>query len=319
MSISAIITVYNKIDTIEKCLKSIQDQKYRNFEAVIVDDGSTDKSEKIIEKFLDDKRFKMIRVQNGGVSRARNIGIKSAVNDYIVFIDGDDYIDVDYFQNLYEEENKYPEKTTIMSGFKMNNIDHLPDKKNFKTDELINHYSELSYFLNLPISKLYDAKVIENNNILFNEDLRYGEDLEFNLRYFKFVSEIKFVNTAYYNVIEQKGGLSRSKVPLMLNYQMKIIETAQELYGNDYETSIGAQQIVIKAIKTLFNYDIKNEPIKVFIKHVKILSQLLNTEEYLMEISLNKRSIQDKLIFYLIKKNAWKLLIIIFTVKRKLQ
>ena len=93
MKFSIVIPVYNVEGYIEKCLNSIKIQTYSNFEVIIVNDGSPDNSEKKIKTFLKDKRFKYYKKENGGLSDARNYGIKYTTGDYLLFVDSDDYID----------------------------------------------------------------------------------------------------------------------------------------------------------------------------------------------------------------------------------
>lgn len=104
MNYSIIIPVYNVEKYIDKCLKSISEQTYDKFEVIIVNDGSPDESVKIINKYVKkDKRFHLYDKENGGLSDARNYGLKQAKGDIVLFIDGDDYIDKDLLLKLNDE------------------------------------------------------------------------------------------------------------------------------------------------------------------------------------------------------------------------
>lgn len=100
--ISVIIPVYNTEKYLEKCLDSIINQTYQDFEIVIINDGSIDNSQNIIEKYLDkyQNKIKCINKENGGLSSTRNYGIEVARGDYIIFVDSDDYIKKDLFEQL---------------------------------------------------------------------------------------------------------------------------------------------------------------------------------------------------------------------------
>ncbi len=87
--ISVVIPLYNKEQIIEKCLQSVLSQDYDDFEVIIVNDGSTDRSVEIV-KAIDDSRIRLIEQENGGPSKARNTGVKNAKGDWIVFLDADD-------------------------------------------------------------------------------------------------------------------------------------------------------------------------------------------------------------------------------------
>ena len=99
--ISVIVPVYNIVDFIGNCLRSLAEQTIYDFEVIIVDDSSTDQSNSIIKQFCrQDTRFQLISKSNGGVSSARNIGLKCAKGEYIAFVDGDDYVAADYLEFL---------------------------------------------------------------------------------------------------------------------------------------------------------------------------------------------------------------------------
>ena len=104
MKYSIIIPVYNVEKYIKKCLESILNQSYNKYEVIIVNDGSPDNSVEIINKYVKkDERFHLFNKENGGLSDARNYGVKQATGDIIVFIDGDDYIDKDLLLNINNE------------------------------------------------------------------------------------------------------------------------------------------------------------------------------------------------------------------------
>ena len=98
MNISVIIPVYNGEKYIKRCIESIKKQTFYNWEVILVDDGSKDKTGEICDKYAgEDIRIKVIHKSNEGVSIARNVGINNATGDYITFIDSDDWIDSDFF------------------------------------------------------------------------------------------------------------------------------------------------------------------------------------------------------------------------------
>lgn len=107
--VSVIIPVYNTENYIEKCLESVKDQTLKNIEIIVVNDGSTDNSSSIIKKFINNNKqlnIKYLEKENGGLSDARNYGIKYATGDYICLLDSDDYLDVNLLKNLEKYMNK---------------------------------------------------------------------------------------------------------------------------------------------------------------------------------------------------------------------
>lgn len=137
MKFSLIIPVYNIEKYILKCLTSIYKQNYNNYEVIIVNDGSLDNSEKIINDFIKDKKqFKLYTKVNGGLSDARNYGVTKAKGDYLIFIDGDDYIENNLLQKInkvIDEEGydviRYGIKIVDEKGTLLRVCQNLPDTK----------------------------------------------------------------------------------------------------------------------------------------------------------------------------------------------
>lgn len=97
--ISAIVPVYNVCMFLARCIESLINQKYPAVEIILIDDGSTDGSDKICDEYADKhESIKVIHIQNGGVSNARNIGLDMATGEYVTFVDSDDWIEPDFFE-----------------------------------------------------------------------------------------------------------------------------------------------------------------------------------------------------------------------------
>ena len=114
--ISVIVPVYNFEDCIRRCVDSILGQTYRDIELILVDDGSKDRSGAICDEYktLDD-RVKVVHKENGGTSEARNYGLELAEGAYIGFVDGDDFIDPDFYQVLYDLIVEYQTDLSMVS------------------------------------------------------------------------------------------------------------------------------------------------------------------------------------------------------------
>ena len=176
MKFSIVVPVYNVEKYLEKCLKSIQNQTYDNFEVIVVNDGSTEKNKKIMRSFVKDPRFKSFNKKNGGLSDARNFGVKYTTGDFLLFIDSDDYID----KNLLTKLNNVIEQYNP-DIIKFNFIDVIEDKeykhfekitvsKEVKLTELIN----FDYF-EPACSYCYKINFYKENNFQF-EIGKYHED-----------------------------------------------------------------------------------------------------------------------------------------------
>ncbi|MBO4245338.1 MAG: glycosyltransferase family 2 protein [Bacilli bacterium] len=126
--ISVIINVYNGEDYLKKCLDSIINQTYQNLEIIIVNDGSTDNTLKIINSYQD-KRIKVITTKNQGLSLSRNVGIDAATGNYLYFVDVDDFIELDTIKYLYQLIKKHHQKIAIANYMNFYDYDFVVDKK----------------------------------------------------------------------------------------------------------------------------------------------------------------------------------------------
>lgn len=174
--ISIIIPCYNAEKTIKRCLESVISQTYKNIEIVIINDGSIDKTDSIIKKYINDNRIKYYNRSNHGIGKTRNFGIKEATGEYITFLDSDDYLPNDAIDNLYKLAQK--NKLDLVVS------DYYVDNKNIKSEKIksfpitnIKNNPNLIFDINLaPWNKLYKKELIEN--IKFEENLKY-EDAPF--------------------------------------------------------------------------------------------------------------------------------------------
>lgn len=208
--ISIIVPCYNMERKIKKCICSIKKQSYKNFEAILVDDGSKDKTKEIIKKNIEnDKRFKYVYKKNGGVSSARNKGIEKAKGKYICFIDSDDYVGKDYLKELYK---CLIENDSDVSACYFNRI---YDKKSV-INKVDNEIDLLKF--PAPWNKLYKKELFKQNNIKFPvgkwyEDLCVSSEILFKL------NKISIVNKPLYNYI-----FSQNSSSIMHTYDDRIYQ-----------------------------------------------------------------------------------------------
>lgn len=202
--ISIIIPVYNVETYLPQCIESVLSQTCRNFELILVDDGSTDQSPAICDEYaLKDNRIKVVHQENSGVSNARNNGISLARGQWITFIDSDDWVDPDYLENF---ESEGLDCDLIVQGLKyydnrngqffeyirVNNCELCGPRQK----ELIAENKVLS--LGYPVAKLYKKSLIANR-VFFNTRISYHEDHIFVLDTYNLAKKIKLVNSVGYN------------------------------------------------------------------------------------------------------------------------
>ena len=202
--VSIILPVYNSEKYLEKCLNSVIKQTYSNFELIVVNDGSTDNSQQIIDEFVTkDDRIKKIIIKNHGQSYARNYALKYITGNFITFIDSDDYYSKDFLKIMLNNIIKYKADVSVCNFYKVNN-----DKKNIfykKENEIIEFDKDIldvlfqqKYFQTHMWNKLYKAELFEN--IRFPEDKIY-EKLYVNFKIIKKSKKIVFDSAPLYNYV----------------------------------------------------------------------------------------------------------------------
>lgn len=225
--ISIIVPVYNEQDKILRCLISISNQDYTNYEVIIIDDGSNDSSPQIIDEFcLINNQFRCIHIENNGVSNARNIGIKEANGKYLMFMDSDDYI---YPYALSSFINAADIDYDIFLGrfyvLKNGKIAH-DNNLNFKdSQDFWNNICINSCPYGYVWAKMYKKSVILDNNIMFKINMNSQEDLDYNLTVYKHCFSFKFINDSGY-VYEYKKSNRSPKYIDYINNQIKLYSIA---------------------------------------------------------------------------------------------
>jgi len=185
--LSIVVPVYNAEDYISDCVESILGQQFADFELILVNDGSSDGSAQMCNQYQEkDSRIKVYHKENGGVSSARNYGIKMAHGTYLCFIDSDDWIDHDFFTSFAILAN--PQKDIYVQGYKRVKAGEIVGHGGYSSD-LISDFSdffiisEKSNLLNSPCFKLFKRELVQKNHILFDENFSLGEDHIFTLQY----------------------------------------------------------------------------------------------------------------------------------------
>ena len=182
--ISIVVPIYNVEQYINKCVTSLITQTYSNIEIILVDDGSPDDSPKIIDELSKkDNRIIVIHKKNGGVSSARNVGIEASTGEYILFVDGDDYVDNDFVQYFYDLINK---SVDIDIGINYSKYS-ISDKKNGNDDIKVRDSKQIivdlyAERLNVAVwNKIYRKSFLDRYNIRFDESIWFGEGMLFNI------------------------------------------------------------------------------------------------------------------------------------------
>lgn len=243
MKISIIIPAYNAEKYISRCIDSWLNQTYSNFELIIINDGSTDNTQKICENYKQkDNRIILIKTENYGVSHARNIGLDNTHGDFIGFCDADDYVHPQLLETL---SNIYIHFKSNIMIFKYKRVPDLPYQIAKYTNTLnkvrILNSKKLIDYIYCKNNKIIWNKFFKRENILslkFNEKLTYGEDLNWLMKVI--MNNIEENNIAYiskilyYYVINQNSATMCLDKKFNDNGELKVISTL-ELNQQEYK------------------------------------------------------------------------------------
>ena len=178
--ISIIVPIYNAEKYLKTCVDSLINQTKKELEFILVNDGSTDASEKIIKSYSD-KRIKYYKNKNQGIGKTRNFGINKAKGKYIMFLDSDDYLDINACKELFKKAEEENLDLVINNFYRVDEVTKTQEEviiEPFKNTTLKDN-KELLLNINLaPWNKLYKTTLLKDNNIKFVEDLKY-EDAPF--------------------------------------------------------------------------------------------------------------------------------------------
>lgn len=203
--ISVIINVYNGEKYIETCVKSILAQTYSNFELLIVNDGSTDRTATIANK-LGESYANILRVihsQNIGVSSSRHLGLTEAKGEYIIFVDVDDWVNPNYLQQLYEAIEREEADMSICAYYEEYESGHqeIPLRKPLNTTDFIR---DMIYGRTWGVvwNKLFKTSLLKKHGITFEKGICNWEDVSFSLSYALFCKKIAYVEQPLYHYVK---------------------------------------------------------------------------------------------------------------------
>ena len=210
MMVSIIIPLYNKEREISRTLDSVLAQSVSDFEIIVVDDGSKDKSAEIVRGYTD-SRIRFIQKENGGVSSARNRGLKEAQGEWLLFLDGDDQLMPDALETFSKMQKKRPECKFFVGGQRNKRIRTTHTTQTNKVARTYSPYFSiwLNSFWPCPGDTLIHYSLPKKYG-LFNEKISFFEDLEFFLRMAK-CGDVVYTNKIVLRYNQEEGGLSLSK------------------------------------------------------------------------------------------------------------
>lgn len=232
--LSVIMPVYGVELYIAKAIESVMKQTFSSWELIVVNDGTKDRSREIAKRYeAGDSRIKVYDKENGGLSDARNFGLKLATGKYIHFFDSDDYISPDYYSFMMAEI-KRSSADFIISGYTLDKVsgDGLVEEGRQCFDGIFPQYDNsrkyldlIATYLNFAWNKIYRASFLKNNGLTFQKGLYRIEDAEFMSRVLVCNPDYKFVrHTGYHYVIRDTPTLSRIYDPKIIGHTIRLIE-----------------------------------------------------------------------------------------------
>lgn len=240
--ISVVIPAYNSETTVKRAVDSVYAQDYENIEVIVVNDGSPDNTGEVLEELKNiHPDLVVITKENGGVSAARNDGIKAATGKWLMTLDADDYIDPEALKWM-EMRTRDGACELIMCGLKLvyddrseffRPEDEVIDEKSAFLDEMMPWLYD-NHLLTTHSNKLYDLDIIRREEIFYDPELQINEDIDFVFRYLKHVDSIGIIKGAYLNYVQH--GVGESLVSTFRKYgvtsSLKILRDFNSLREN---------------------------------------------------------------------------------------
>ena len=294
--ISIIMPTYNREKIIKNAIESVLSQTEKDLELIVVDDGSTDNTSKVIESFKD-SRIKYFKRTNHGIGASRNFGLDKATGDYISFLDSDDSLKKDFVEKMIKEAKKRKLDIAVCNyeGIYQDGKTKIVSVEPFSDTTLENNPDLLNILYLAPWGKIYSKKIFSNNHIRFPEKIKY-EDVNFVVKSLKEAKKIGLVNEILVNYT-----VDNISETLVVNEKVfdifKVINTLRKDLN-----SLGFKKARERFIvSTLCNYNIQQRRQKSRELRHKFINESFNymkynVDNYKNNSYYNERSLLKKLI-----------------------
>lgn len=328
IKISIIIPCYNCEKYIKRCIQSIYNQNYNDYEIIFVDNNSTDDSLKIA-KSIKSNRLKIYECKRKGVSNARNYGLKQAKYEYCMFIDSDDFLEnncLTTLNSIIKSNNNidiiYFNYYSILNNKKIKSTDISKPEKITKDEIQTKFIPKLlkTEFWGSVWRMLIKKSVINMNHIYFDSEVSVAEDLLFNLNILKHVCNIQLVEKPLYNYyVNSSSTLNTYKKENLKNnivLHSKISNLIKEHYNIDVIKKAYAYNKIVMYTSSISNA-VRSGHRDIAITEIKILSDTLLKDN--IDISNLNLKLLIRLTLYLLKKKQYFLLYVMYTIKEKIR
>ncbi|WGE35425.1 glycosyltransferase [Actinobacillus genomosp. 1] len=255
--ISVIIPFYKTPHLLlRKAIDKLLCQSFEDFELLVIDDGNPKEDYAYLKKeYLEDNRVRFIYQENSGVSEARNTGIKLAKGQYIVFHDADDFVENNYLYSLYSEVSRADLVICGIDAQWFPCVDGYVDIRQFLSTP--SNYNYVQY-TNFSVNKIFKREIIIDNNILFKDNIKLGEDALFISEYLKYCKLIRMIPQRLYHYIPHSTSATNKYDQKYWQYEKEVIDTQMKLFStyplNESEKNFMEHWLYIKLRGTLFYY-----------------------------------------------------------------
>lgn len=240
-TVSIIVPVYNAEATISRCIESIINQEYRDFELLLIDDGSIDSSGTICDRYAaEDSRIRLIHKENTGVSETRNMALDLACGTYLQFLDSDDWITPNATRLFVEEAERYHCDMVISDFYRV--VGKRVAQKGDIDDDCVLTQEEFSahmlqnpadFYYGVLWNKLYRRDIVEKYHLRMNPEISWCEDFMFNLEYIRHAEVFYALQVPVYYYVKTKGSLASQGMSISKTIKMKLM--VFEYYNNFYK------------------------------------------------------------------------------------
>ncbi|MEG1972370.1 MAG: glycosyltransferase family 2 protein, partial [Oscillospiraceae bacterium] len=227
--VSIIVPIYNAAPNLAACIQSIRNQRYKEIEILLVNDGSEDVSLPICNMYArTDSRITVVNRPNSGVSATRNIALNMAKGEFVQFVDSDDYLDKNATRLMVERMQETESDMVIshycrVDGSKITVHGFLPEGNALTQLELAQHLMEepASFYYGVMWNKLYRRNIIEEHGIRCNEELTWSEDFLFNLEYIRYAQRFCSLQTPIYYYCKNDSSITATKINFISAIKVK--------------------------------------------------------------------------------------------------
>lgn len=328
IKISVVVPIYNTSRYLSQCIESLIKQTLKDIEIILIDDGSTDNSKHIYEKYRKEKNIKIFRKENSGLSDTRNYGIDKSSGKYIVFIDSDDWCELDMLEKMYDVAEQH-NLDLVVTGASLEFDNNSGNKKvGFEEKKICKSYDDIRAAItiienkevfNIVWNKLYRLSTIKMNKLKFKKEGVPGEDLIFNSDYFKQIESLGILPGEYYHYRKNNTSITsgykydlinkikyfdEARISLYEYYKLDTIDDKVN-FSREY---IDYRQSVIRNIyksKKKMNFKSKVENIKVVFLDTRESNTLSNFE---------KQNIYDKIFCCLLNINSPIIAVLVYDI-----